>query len=162
MKEIDPNKMEYFIRQARIEPEFRHSGRSAFWIALLIASVLLLAGLVSAIKAAPAPENVSESQQTACPGYYTVHGRVAQTLPNNSIRGVFRATVVIWQYGEPIGLRITNPFGYYRFDHVPACGQPYVMEVTHKWFEFEPEMFTIPIADDKTNQLQIDFIVPLE
>lgn len=67
----------------------------------------------------------------------TVSGRVSA---NN--RGAANVRVIITGADGQTRTALTNSFGYYRFDDVPA-GATYVFQARHKRFEFAPQVLSV-------------------
>lgn len=80
----------------------------------------------------------------------TVGGRVLSDVG----RGIYKARVTLTDMEGGSRTALTNPFGYYRFDGVPA-GQSYVVSVRHKAYQFANPSRIIFVADDLTD---VDFI----
>ena len=78
----------------------------------------------------------------------TVSGRVL----DSSGRGVSKAMVTMTDSGGHVVDRITNPFGYYRFDNV-VSGASYVVSVRDKQYRFASRI--ISVNDDLAD---VDFV----
>jgi hypothetical protein len=56
--------------------------------------------------------------------------------------GVANARVILTDTGGQTRYALTNSFGYYRFDEVPA-GETYVFTVIHKRHQFAPQVVSV-------------------
>jgi hypothetical protein len=68
----------------------------------------------------------------------TVGGRVFA----GKDRGVSKARVILTDSSGATRYTMTNSFGYYRFDGVEV-GQTYIFSVSHKRYQFAPQIFTV-------------------
>lgn len=85
----------------------------------------------------------------ACPTEFTVYGRV---MANG--RGVPNVTILVNRDGSHFTQVRSSAFGYYR---VFVCVGTYEIEAVSKRHRFNSSVFTLPIADDESGVLQIDF-----
>lgn len=76
----------------------------------------------------------------------TVGGRVADV----NGRGIANASVSIADQSGLRNFALTNPFGYFRFEDVPA-GHVYILTVRSKRFQFANDTQTIQVIDDVTD-----------
>ncbi|MGI8640917.1 MAG: LamG-like jellyroll fold domain-containing protein [Pyrinomonadaceae bacterium] len=76
----------------------------------------------------------------------TVSGRVVTTKG----RGIFRAQVSLTDSGGETQRVYTNPFGYYRFEDVPA-GETYILNIYHKHYQFENPTQVLNVNDEMEN-----------
>jgi CSLREA domain-containing protein len=67
-----------------------------------------------------------------------VSGRVLSSAG----KGVSNAYIILTNQRGETRTSISNPFGYYRFEEVPA-GEVYVFEVRHKHYQFAPQVVTV-------------------
>jgi Carboxypeptidase regulatory-like domain len=69
----------------------------------------------------------------------SLSGRVTSTIDN----GVSKAEVTLVDTASGTTRYVlTNPFGYYNFDDVPV-GQTYLVSVSHKQYQFTPQILTL-------------------
>lgn len=63
-------------------------------------------------------------------------------------RGVSRAPVTLTNANGETRTAITNPFGYYRFEEIPA-GEAYVFQARYKRYQFAPQVQTVNPRDKR-------------
>ncbi|MGI8639828.1 MAG: carboxypeptidase-like regulatory domain-containing protein [Pyrinomonadaceae bacterium] len=80
----------------------------------------------------------------------TVSGRVVTAKG----RGIFRAQVSLTDSGGETRRVYTNPFGFYRFDDVPA-GETYIISANHRFLQFTQNAQVRFIGEDT---FEIDFL----
>jgi hypothetical protein len=68
----------------------------------------------------------------------TIGGQVTSTEG----RGISKAQVMITNTEAGVCFARTNPFGFYRFEGIPA-GETYIFDVSHKRYSFLPQVVTI-------------------
>ena len=68
----------------------------------------------------------------------SISGRVT----NSFGRGLGQAFVTITRSNGAVTTALTNPFGYYHFNEIPA-GATYIFNVRHKRYQFTPQAFNI-------------------
>lgn len=95
----------------------------------------------------------------ACPYVGTVHGRLTKNIGLTMFIGVYNAQLVLSD-GSVERTALTNPFGYYQFDNVTACGNTYTLTAEHRHYEFVETVFTLPypINDGDRFDVQIDLV----
>lgn len=87
-----------------------------------------------------------EVQNAPTAGLVTVGGRVT----NRSGRAVANARVSMTDAAGETRYALTNPFGFYRFQKVPA-GETYVFRASAKRYEFAPQVLTVNGDADDLN-----------
>ena len=65
-------------------------------------------------------------------------------------RGISRARVLLTGATGETRMAISNPFGFYRFEEVPA-GETYVFSVIHKRYQFAPQVVFLTEENDGFN-----------
>lgn len=92
-----------------------------------------LSPFVVAFSLAPTAANIS------------VGGRVS----NANGRGIAKVRVTIADQDGVVGSAITNPFGYFRFENIPA-GRTYIVSVRSKQYQFAIDSQVVQANDDVT------------
>ena len=89
--------------------------------------------------------------QTASSPFLSLSGRV--TRPNGL--GIVRVLVTITSLNTNLSYQTwTEPFGNYSFSNIPT-GANYLLMVSHRQFEFEPNSVFLFMSQDRTN---VDFV----
>ena len=89
--------------------------------------------------------------QTASSPFANVSGRV--TRPGG--QGIVRVLVTITSLNTNLSYQTwTEPFGNYSFSNIPT-GANYLLMVSHRQFEFEPNSVFLFMSQDRTN---VDFV----
>lgn len=92
-------------------------------------------------------DSLSFSLQVPTAADVVVGGRVVDGF-GRSVSGAEVTLTGLWSDSRTVR---TNPFGYFRFEDVPA-GQSFVIEVRHKWHAFEPTLIS---TEDSVDDLVI-------
>ncbi|HKP68862.1 MAG TPA: Ig-like domain repeat protein [Pyrinomonadaceae bacterium] len=85
-------------------------------------------------------------------GPTAANARISGQVRDGAGRAIGYARIAIQNQDGATVFALTNPFGYYTLDNVPA-GQTYIVTVTHKRYQFAPR--TITLSDDIVG---LDFI----
>jgi hypothetical protein len=91
----------------------------------------------------PSPRNTTAGPVAAS---VTIGGRVT----NSFNRGIAKARVMMTDEGGNQRYATTNPFGFYRFDHISA-GQTVVLQVSSKQYEFPQPVQIIFVTEENAN-----------
>jgi hypothetical protein len=90
--------------------------------------------------------------QVQAPGGPAAGVSVGGRVSNSGGTGLYRIRVSITDTGGNVRTTTTNPFGYYRFDNIPA-GASYTVAALSKLYTFTSQ--TMPVNDNLT---AVDFV----
>ena len=124
------------------------SGNASF---TFVPPITLPAGQFVVATATNAGGDTSEfSQNRQISGPLAANVNIQGRVLSQDGRAISKAMVTLTEPNGNVRYAMTNPFGYYRFLEIES-GETYVLNVSHKTYDFNPSSFIINLTEEITD-----------